>query len=360
MTTDGRIWILKRRSPAEIVRHMRRVTAILKNFLTLVIGSIAAVLLFEGALRLLSLDAYFVARALYYQNRIVDLHQLSHDIFLHYEVRPGAMRAQPLTTINSHGARGREHPIEKGANVYRILMGGGSTTFGYEVADNETIPAALEQILNERARARGSEVIYEVWNFGVKAYTLSQVSRLLRSKLDDLQPNLLLVQLYNQGRRPYLLDRTGSVSRAASVIAERDALNENFLSWEINTHRSEMWFRRSAIFRVYTALERALHSDVHQSAWGDHLSLSEQHALDREAAERAVPVVYIGIPASRDAFSYYEAKLEVPPRAFIQIYEPGREKEYYDCHPPPPLLREMAMTIAAELEGRGYLADGLP
>jgi hypothetical protein len=98
-------------------------------------------------------------------------------------------------------------------------------------------------------------------------------------------------------------------------------------------------------------------ADVHLSRWGDLLSIEEAHLLVGDAGARGIPVVYVGIPAARAAFGYYDEHLGVPPRAFIKIDQDGREPEYYVCHPPPRLLLELAMTIATELARRGYLPD---
>ena len=69
---------------------------------------------------------------------------------------------------------------------------GGSTTFGYHVADRQTWPSYLSQALNERARQERPGVQIRVDNYGRSGYTLDQEA-------------ILLWDLLRTGQRPSLV-----------------------------------------------------------------------------------------------------------------------------------------------------------
>ena len=90
-------------------------------------------------------------------------------------------------STNSKGFRGTrefsEHPEE---GVIRIGTIGDSITFGFGVADDESYPAVLEQLLSEHGR-------YEVINAGVHSYDSSRGLRALRSRLLDYHPHVVTI-----------------------------------------------------------------------------------------------------------------------------------------------------------------------
>jgi hypothetical protein len=86
-------------------------------------------------------------------------------------------------TVNSTGEK---------AAMLRILVLGGSTTFGYKVSDEHTWPSHLSAVLNERATQLGLVLRIEVTNYG-RAYYYST------------QEVFLLAQLLKSGQRPNLV-----------------------------------------------------------------------------------------------------------------------------------------------------------
>lgn len=73
--------------------------------------------------------------------------------------------------------------------VVKVFALGGSTTFGYNVSDEQTWPTYLSQILNERARAQSLGFHIEVVNYGRGYYYPSQET-------------VLLMDLLKSGQRP--------------------------------------------------------------------------------------------------------------------------------------------------------------
>ena len=122
----------------------------------------------------------------------LDIHRLSDNVELLYELVPNlSMQREgpygPYTlTTGDRGVRGGEGDSSRP----RILVLGGSNTFGPGVGDDETWPAQMAQHLP------GHEVV----NLGVSGYMTRQKIALGREHL-DVEPALVLLQVYNTGRR---------------------------------------------------------------------------------------------------------------------------------------------------------------
>jgi hypothetical protein len=104
-----------------------------------------------------------------YRDQRIDLirrgYPAVHDPLLGYRPRPGFASAdnrwRALVTIDADGLRGNGAPRPAGARG--VLAVGDSFTFGDQVADGETWPAALERALGR-----------PVWNGGVFGYSFAQ------------------------------------------------------------------------------------------------------------------------------------------------------------------------------------------
>jgi hypothetical protein len=70
-----------------------------------------------------------------------------------------------------------------GKPVARIYVFGGSSTFGYNVADEHTWPSHLARILNERARTAGLGRVFHVVNYGRGFYYSTQQAMLVADLL---------------------------------------------------------------------------------------------------------------------------------------------------------------------------------
>jgi len=94
----------------------------------------------------------------------------------------------PEVTYNSLGFRGNELEKEKPDNTFRIFAVGGSTTFGRGIADTETWPVYLQQIINEKITDKDIQVI----NAGIPQATSGQEYDLIKDKLSSLGPDLII------------------------------------------------------------------------------------------------------------------------------------------------------------------------
>ena len=94
-----------------------------------------------------------------------------------------------ITTYNNEGFRGPEFLKEKSDKTYRIVVIGGSTTFGDGSADNETWPHYLQEIFNILDLNYNVEII----NAGVNSGWSGSETKLIREKILDYDPDLLMI-----------------------------------------------------------------------------------------------------------------------------------------------------------------------
>lgn len=318
-------------------------------------STVVSALCLEGALRALRVDRRIVARALYYLVTDPPVHRVAADPFLHYELRPNASHQScdahgcGTVTINRHGARGAAHDFARTPATFRVLCVGGSTTYGAGVGDPQTMPAALERDL---ARDAPPDRRVETWNLGTSAYTLAQAAHLARTRLDALRPDVVVVQLYNRGRRAFLPWAPGD-DVVAWFDLDAELVPENFSAPPFVTSRVHRRAMRSlALYRVARALWRQMEPPV-DAAYGDALSRREAAALTAAATARGVAVVYVAIPALRGAVTARDVFPTLDPSRFVDLYAPGREALYYEVHPPAPYLAEYAERVALTLHTLG-------
>jgi lysophospholipase L1-like esterase len=111
----------------------------------------------------------------------------SHVVFEREDVDDYKMEVR----INSIGIRDVEYSVAKPDGVVRIIFVGDSIVFGAGIELDQTMAKLLEKLLNEHTQGG---VKYEVMNWGVGSYGLSQELGLLKTAgAARYQPDLLLV-----------------------------------------------------------------------------------------------------------------------------------------------------------------------
>ena len=340
-----------------------------------IVGLGAGLLVVEAGAKLLRLDDHVLALSfLYYGWADGPVHRISSDPFLHYELKPNSHCegiANPWTlkqdnpysvNIDEFGARVPTHSARKAPGVIRILGFGGSTLYGANINDRDTLPAALERHLNHdySERLQGFPK-FEVWNFGTSAYNLAQAAHLARNKLPALSPDLIIVQLHNRGARSFFLPQeTERVDLFRKFEREDpDLLDEQFLAADwmpLGVHRFGL--RHVAIYRMAMGAWRRF-GPREPARDGLELSRREAMALAAEASARRVPLVFVAIPAARGVVSRDDAVYPgVPQAMFIDMYRAGRDRLFYDVHPPPQFMDEWAGVLAEQLNERHLLRGG--
>ena len=90
--------------------------------------------------------------------------------------------------INSLGLRGPETTVEPAPGVFRILCLGDSTTFGFYVEEDETLPQQLQREL----RAAGAERV-EVVNGGCGGWSINDEADFYSERAHKLKPRLVVL-----------------------------------------------------------------------------------------------------------------------------------------------------------------------
>ncbi|MDD5246394.1 MAG: hypothetical protein PHS09_03255 [Candidatus Omnitrophica bacterium] len=115
------------------------------------------------------------------------IYRRSFNPYLRYELVPGAKTTN--ISINSDGLRGPEYPVNKPKDTFRIIMLGDSETLSVMLAENQTLAAQLEAILNKHSL----KTRYEVMNFGVEGYSTFQELEQLQTKGLKYNPDLVIL-----------------------------------------------------------------------------------------------------------------------------------------------------------------------
>jgi hypothetical protein len=104
---------------------------------------------------------------------------------------PAEFRANPTWEIglNSLGFRGDEMSAAKPPSIVRIACIGDSWTFGMPVGQQQSYPSRLAAWL----RTERPGTAYEVLNFGVLGYSSFQGLQLLKARVLDLHPDIVVI-----------------------------------------------------------------------------------------------------------------------------------------------------------------------
>ena len=171
----------------------------------------------EGALRIVyrrsmdfSMEMWKYAVAL---KRPVANPQLS---FAHVPNRSAFLMGVPVS-INSHGLRDREYPIEKGPDVYRIVMLGDSTTFGWGVPLEQTVAKILESRLN--ASGGHAPRRFEALNAGVGNYGTVQEFNHYLTYDRAFHPDLVILEYFINDPEPVPKERASGLIGKSYLVA---------------------------------------------------------------------------------------------------------------------------------------------
>jgi lysophospholipase L1-like esterase len=119
--------------------------------------------------------------------------------------------------INSQGLRDHEYPLTKPAGVYRIMLLGDSTTFGWGVPLNETAAKILERNLNATHLAGYDHV--EVLNAGVGNYDTVQEVTYYETRGRAFHPDLVVLVYFINDPEPVPVERKGFLVDSSYLIA---------------------------------------------------------------------------------------------------------------------------------------------
>src|ERR1700751_561909 len=142
--------------------------------------------------------------------------------FAHAPNRSAFLMGVPVS-INSEGLRDREFALEKPPGVYRVMMLGDSTTFGWGVKEENTAAKFLERKLNANLPAGYSRA--EVMNAGVGNYDTVQEVTYYETIGWKFHPDLVVLVFFINDPEPvpvekkaFLIDRSYLIAFATNRI----------------------------------------------------------------------------------------------------------------------------------------------
>lgn len=125
-----------------------------------------------------------------------------------------------LVNTDDNGLRPPHHGVDKPDGVFRVMALGCSTTYGWGVDDQESYPAVLQRLLQERGHDK-----VQVINGGQPGYTSFQGLWLWDQALKDYEPDLVLVgYIVQDSRKAAYSDLSQAVMQG-----EADFLKSNVL-----------------------------------------------------------------------------------------------------------------------------------
>jgi lysophospholipase L1-like esterase len=136
--------------------------------------------------------------------------------FVHAPNRSALLMGTSVS-INSHGLRDREYSEEKPPNVYRIIMLGDSTTFGWGVREEDTAAKILERKLNAHLPLGYDKV--EVLNAGVGNYDTVQEVTYYKTRGRAFHPDLIVLVFFINDPEPVPVEKKGFLIDRSYLLA---------------------------------------------------------------------------------------------------------------------------------------------
>lgn len=185
-----------RRNPTASVsaRLLRVLRALLRVVVFLAVGITVALLLLEGALRLI--DPFHYGETIEREHYAAALLERGDDGRL--RLRPGAQASYlgHEVLVNGHGLRTPPVSRNKPRGVYRILVVGDSVAFGWGVAERDCFPRVLERMLEARAPI-GERLHFEVVNGAVPGWGLGDMYLFVKEHGLGWAPDLVIATFIN-------------------------------------------------------------------------------------------------------------------------------------------------------------------
>src|ERR1700746_1053885 len=136
--------------------------------------------------------------------------------FAHAPNRSAFLMGVPVS-INSEGLRDREFSLEKPPDVYRVMMLGDSTTFGWGVRQEDTAAKFLERKLNADLPAGLNPV--EVMNTGVGNYDTVQEVTYYETIGWKYHPDLVVLVFFINDPEPVPIEKKGFLIDRSYLVA---------------------------------------------------------------------------------------------------------------------------------------------
>ncbi len=105
-------------------------------------------------------------------------------------------------TINSHGFRDKEYPVEKPQGVYRVMLLGDSLTFGWGAKQDRIFAVELERKLDKYFKTAGKNMKVQVINTGVGNYNTDQEVSFYEYRGRKFKPDMVILNYFINDAEP--------------------------------------------------------------------------------------------------------------------------------------------------------------
>jgi len=178
-----------------------------------------------------------------------EIFRLSPNSSLGFELRPAVSVGE--ITINAAGFRDGEFPKSKPKGVFRVAAIGDSVTFGLGLGQGATYPKRLETLLNRCAGDAAPR--FEVLNFGVTGYNITQIVERLRVLALDYKPDWVVYG--------YVLNDPQATSHEGEILGALHEVERRRIGAS-----GSLWLNRSRLFLmaryVFASRERSYAVDA--------------------------------------------------------------------------------------------------
>lgn len=339
-------------------------------FLYLIVSSVLALLILEGAVRLLNLAPPITDVLVHYQK----------DPFIPFKPKPYSEISGRSSSgefdfkykHNSFGFRDLEHAFEKPKGVFRILGLGDSFTYGVGASFENTYFFRLEKMLNERS---GKHPKVEIIKGGIPSYYPEPERLLLQHYGVRYNPDLIIVGFLPNDVGDTYMGRDWLTVGTDSYLKTRfgESLGELGTWLYINSHAARIVLLKIAYLK--TVRERIpqwpeiyRESGLHEGEW--RKVEGEFERINEIARSIGAKLVVVHIPQK---MSYMTDVADYPARrlsawaekcgvTFIDILPAMKEASeneftYWekDGHCTPAGYRVIAETIYRKLLGNGLM-----
>ena len=245
----------------------------------------------------------------------------------------------PGGRINRFGFRGPEIEVAKDPTRRRIAALGDSGTFGWAVAEADSYPRQLEQILNSEPGSPPVEVI----NAGVPGYTSLQGLRWFESHVARFSPDLIVISF-------------GGNDADSLEVADKD---RHFLPATMTLQRVLLMTRVYQLVYRIVAVRKYAPAYADKRLWVPRVSLDDFAAnINRMidlATDRRIRVLLLARRGGPHEESYLDVLREISRSRGVPYLDEG-----IDGHPPPQVYRRIAQQVATEIRGHRFLDPPLP
>ena len=190
---------------------------ILLNLIVLVVAVLFSCLAMEIALRIVFARSRDFSMEMWkYATQLKEPVADPRLSFAHAPDRSAFLMGVPVS-INSQGLRDREYPLAKPPGVYRIMMLGDSTTFGWGVRQEDTAAKLLERKLNANPPPGYDKV--EVINAGVGNYDTVQEVTYYETRGQAFHPDLVILVFFINDPEPVPVEKKGFLIDRSYLVA---------------------------------------------------------------------------------------------------------------------------------------------